>query len=239
MQKQIYILSLTLLTWACSEPALDTDTDGNAKTPEAQQYRAISTKADSASASSRDICTRYGLYDDGFCDEGCTQPDPDCAKGAPTSNGFDFLCVYEVREANGFCLSECGDLDPDCTDTAQEEQEDETRCSEDYNNNDGWCDSHCYPEDEDCIAQGDLCFSEYRYADRACDTDCAFPDPDCDYDAPDASKLEDWQRQVCGRLPLNDRTTSVQELATSICIERSPSQLPDCVAACVMVARGQ
>ena len=175
-----------------------------------------------------DACAYFRFYDDGTCEPGCPKPDPDCARGAPVSDRLEFLCGPPVGQPDGLCLMGCPGEDPDCSAQATQDQ-----CEGDYSDRDGLCNPVCFPDDEDCIAQGDICFSEYRYGDGACDVNCAFPDPDCSNTPLPADALEDWERDFCSRTVQREESYLAKELATSVCIDRTPSQLPTCVASCL------
>ena len=230
MKNSVYLMVCAgFLMGACSDPRVDSvaDSNGDERSPR------VALKADDGSEKGHDVCTYYGLYNDGWCDLECESRDEDCDTGAPNGDGFAFLCESESTEANGMCVPVCGTQDPDC------DQVEPPRCEGDYDDRDGYCDAHCFPDDEDCIAQSDSCFFEYRYGDGSCDTDCGFDDPDCATTPLDESELSDWERRVCQRFPRSSSGSRVilLELATSVCIGRAPSELPVCVALCARAAR--
>jgi hypothetical protein len=224
-------LSITLVFTLCLPACADVLLDDQETEPAQPDDRVVSFKADDATTT-QDVCERYSLYDDGICDETCSERDPDCDRGAPTASGLEFLCEFEVNGPNGLCIPICGDLDPDCADR---ELNSEPRCPDSYEDGDYQCNADCFPQDEDCLAEDDTCYDENRYADGPCDADCAFADPDCSDVQPDLSQLQGWQRETCEDLV--EFGGSLVEIAYSICIESTPSQLPECAAACLFLYR--
>ena len=235
-----------LVTLGCGEEPIDQPTAESNRSSTSAQSTADSNKADSAekqnvegetnrgTASDDDACAYFQFYNDGKCDRDCRNPDPDCAQGAAESDQLDFLCGH-VEGPNGVCLPGCGSLDPDC-DGQEEEVESQPECAETFSDLDGRCDENCFPQDEDCLARNDVCYDEYRYADGTCDTNCNFVDPDCSDEPLPSGILTVDEEGVCGRFLRNEGPDLARELATSLCIERQPSELPNCIAACMNVS---
>ncbi len=227
MQVRLFLIAAMAALPGCG----DTDSQTSEVATQAQledRARQFRGKADKVQADSADSCERYGLYDDGFCDPGCDNVDPDCEAGRPISESLAWLCEFET-EANGYCLSVCGELDADCNDEPSEEAEEE-QCEPEIDHEDGECDEGCYPEDDDCLAAGDRCLNDLAYGDGTCDEDCAFADPDCG--DIDESVLSDDEKGMCEGFPVG---TTGRDLATSVCIGRPAAQQPACIAACAQL----
>ena len=73
------------------------------------------TRLDAGVALHHDHCADYGWYADGFCDDWCPRPDPDCRRP-----GRPVYCDQYVEWPNGWCGRRPGDpcrhQDPDCSD---------------------------------------------------------------------------------------------------------------------------
>ncbi|MBH23000.1 MAG: hypothetical protein CMH57_00805 [Myxococcales bacterium] len=98
-----------------------------------------------------DHCAEQGWYGDGFCDEDCAQPDPDCAPPSDDSGPESDHCAEQGWYGDGVCDEGCAQPDPDCS----------------GDSGSGSSDS------------GDYCAEQGWYGDGICDAGCAQPDPDC------------------------------------------------------------
>ena len=225
--RSILVAALVCLA-GCADSAPETNEGPVLVTPEERTSR-IRGKADQVQNDSPDTCERYSLYDDGFCDLGCDQVDPDCDEGRPVSESLAWLCELE-GESNGYCIPVCGSLDVDCANQPEEEEE-EVICDETYDDTDGQCDSTCFPQDDDCVAADDRCFEDLAYGDGTCDEDCAFADPDCGEIS--ASVLTHDERTSCARFPGGEIG---RDLATSYCLARAVAEQPACIAACAQLS---
>jgi len=97
-----------------------------------------------------DHCAEAGRYDDGACDIGCPQPDPDCEAASAD------ICEENGWYSDGICDEECAEPDPDCGPSGGDPCGGETfygRCEGDV---------LIYCDEEtvyyvDCYANGDYC----------------------------------------------------------------------------------
>ncbi len=98
-----------------------------------------------------DACEVHELYNDGYCDPYCAEPDPDCegSERAPDSESETDACAEEERYDDGVCDTDCRVFDEDCA-------AEEDICLSEYRYGDGTCDEDCDWVDTDCADEVDL-----------------------------------------------------------------------------------
>jgi len=108
----------------------------------------------------------YCVPDDGWCDEPCDTPDPDCEGGEyelcvdgdgycdDPCDGPDTDCegIIDYCVDDGVCDSWCAPVDIDCPDTGSDDGP-ESNSSEECVADDGFCDPGCDPVDSDCESE--------------------------------------------------------------------------------------
>ncbi len=154
-----------------------------------------------------DVCAINGWYGDGWCDEDCLAPDPDCDAGLPVYEESVDWCEVNSWYGDGYC-DECPYADPDCgvswddgvyeneipaddEYTYEDEYVEDSDEGEDAWDEEWWGDEDESPDDEAGDEEeygddggGDWCQEAGYYGDGYCD-DCPSYDSDC----------EDWSDQ--------------------------------------------
>lgn len=173
----------------CVNPGVCEISDDRGPTPDGTDPGSDPTDPGTDPQPSDDPCETNGWYGDGFCDEGCLNPDPDCAEGGDTTD----YCQEYGWYGDGQCDDFCANPDPDCTDgggsSTEEPPPAEDECeSLGYYGDGAICDDWCPQPDPDCTdsdggtsggGSGDTCADYGWYGDGICDTFCTNPDPDC------------------------------------------------------------
>ena len=167
----------------------------------------------------------FRFYDDGTCEPGCPNPDPDCARGAPVSDRLEFLCGPPVGQPDGLCLKGCPGEDPDCSAQATRSREG------DYSDRDGYA-IRCVFQTMKTVSRREISVSPSIGMATALAMNCAFPDPDCSNTPLPADALEDWERDFCSRT-VQRVSPTLRKSQLRASARSNTISIPTCVASCL------